>query len=296
MPHGGVMKKRSASVILGGVLVLLSALCYAWMPVLAKIAYGAGLEPHSVLILRYLFTLIILLVFLRLWGEVNFNLSPYLIAQGIFFTAGGLFFFYSLKSINAGLSIIIFFSHPVIISLIAVVFLREKLSWFHAAGLIAATAGILLISLSGGEDVRVNSSGVALSMASSLCYSFYSLLSERNTRSMGSASITAAMALIGLITVIPLFYDRLGFIMSLSSEQVFIVLAMSFVSTMLAVIFFLEGVKRLGAPRASIAGMAEPVFVALIAYLLLGEVLTFTEGAGSLMILAGVGISILSRR
>jgi drug/metabolite transporter (DMT)-like permease len=112
---------------------------------------------------------------------------------------------------------------------------------------------------------------------------------------MGSASITAAMALIGLITVMPFFYDRLGFIMSLSSEQVFIVLAMSFVSTMLAVILFLEGVKRLGAPRASITGMAEPVFVVLIAYLLLGEVLTFTEGAGSLMILAGVGISISSR-
>jgi len=103
------------------------------------------------------------------------------------------------------------------------------------------------------------------------------------------------MGFIGLVIVVPLFYDRLGFFCILSAKQILIVLAMSLISTMLAVIFFLEGVKRLGAPRASIAGMAEPVFVALIAYLLLGEVLTFTEAAGSFMILGGVGISILSR-
>ncbi len=103
------------------------------------------------------------------------------------------------------------------------------------------------------------------------------------------------MAFIGLVIVIPMFYERLGFFINLSAQQVTIVLAMSVVSTMLSVIFFLEGVKRLGAARASIAGMAEPVFVALIAYLFLGEVLTITEGAGSLMILTGVGISVSSR-
>ena len=175
------------------------------------------------------------------------------------------------------------------------IFLREKPGWFHAAGLLFATAGIIIISLSGGEEIRVNSTGVVLSLASSLCYSFYSLLSERNTKNSGSASITAAMALIGLAIVMPLFYDRLDFFVSLSAQQIFIVIMMSLVSTMLAVIFFLEGVKRLGAARASIAGMAEPVFVALIAYLMLGEVLSYTEGAGSLMILAGVGISVSSR-
>jgi len=289
------MKSRSASFLFGGTLVLLSALCYAWMPVLAKLAYGTGLEPHSVLILRYLFTAVILLVIIKYRGDRSFRLSLSLVAQGVFFAAGGLFFFYSLKSINAGLSIIIFFSHPVIISLIAVIFLREKPGWFHAAGLLFATAGIIIISLSGGEEIRVNSTGVVLSLASSLCYSFYSLLSERNTKNSGSASITAAMALIGLAIVMPLFYDRLDFFVSLSAQQIFIVIMMSLVSTMLAVIFFLEGVKRLGAARASIAGMAEPVFVALIAYLMLGEVLSYTEGAGSLMILAGVGISVSSR-
>jgi len=289
------MKSRSASFLFGGALVLLSALCYAWMPVLAKLAYGTGLEPHSVLILRYLFTAVILLVIIKYRGDRSFRLSLSLVAQGVFFAAGGLFFFYSLKSINAGLSIIIFFSHPVIISLIAVIFLREKPGWFHAAGLLFATAGIIIISLSGGEEIRVNSTGVVLSLASSLCYSFYSLLSERNTKNSGSASITAAMALIGLAIVMPLFYDRLDFFVSLSAQQIFIVIMMSLVSTMLAVIFFLEGVKRLGAARASIAGMAEPVFVALIAYLMLGEVLSYTEGAGSLMILAGVGISVSSR-
>ncbi|HOP29917.1 MAG TPA: DMT family transporter [Spirochaetota bacterium] len=295
MPDGILMKSRSASFLFGGALVLLSALCYAWMPVLAKLAYGTGLEPHSVLILRYLFTAVILLVIIKYRGDRSFRLSLSLVAQGVFFAAGGLFFFYSLKSINAGLSIIIFFSHPVIISLIAVIFLREKPGWFHAAGLLFATAGIIIISLSGGEEIRVNSTGVVLSLASSLCYSFYSLLSERNTKNSGSASITAAMALIGLAIVMPLFYDRLDFFVSLSAQQIFIVIMMSLVSTMLAVIFFLEGVKRLGAARASIAGMAEPVFVALIAYLMLGEVLSYTEGAGSLMILAGVGISVSSR-
>lgn len=294
MPDGKLMEKRS-SIILGGGLVLLSALCYAWMPVLAKFAYATGLEPHSVLILRYLFTAAILFIFIRSRGEEGITFSPYLVAQGIFFTAGGLFFFYSLKSINAGLSIIIFFSHPVIISLIAMLFLKERFGRRHAAGLALATAGIVLISVFGGEEIRVNRGGVALSLASSLCYSFYSLLSERNMKRTGSASITAAMALIGLAIVVPLFYDRLDFFARLSAEQVFIALAMSLISTMLSVIFFLEGVKRLGAPLASVAGMAEPVFVALIAYILLGEVLTPAESAGSLMILAGVGIAMTSR-
>jgi len=295
MPYGEFMKSRSASAVIGGALVLFSALCYAWMPVLAKFAYGTGLEPHSVLILRYLFTIIILFIFMKLRGEKGVSLSLSLVAQGVFFTAGGLFFFYSLKSINAGLSIIIFFSHPVIIALIAVFILDEKLSIGHAAGLGLAVGGILIIYLSGGEEIRVSRGGILFSLASSLCYSFYSLLGERNLKSTGSSAITTAMAFIGLVIVIPMFYERLGFFINLSAQQVTIVLAMSVVSTMLSVIFFLEGVKRLGAARASIAGMAEPVFVALIAYLFLGEVLTITEGAGSLMILTGVGISVSSR-
>ncbi len=295
MPDGMFMGKRSANILIGGGFVLLSALCYAWMPVLAKMAYGSGLEPHSVLILRYLFTLVILFVYLKIRKEKIITLSLYLVAQGVFFTAGGLFFFYSLKNINAGLSIIIFFSHPVIISLIAAVFFNERFGKWHIAGLLLSTAGIIIISACGGDELLVSRKGIILSLASSLCYSFYSLLGERNMENGGSVSITAMMSFIGIIIVMPLFYDRLDFLINLSPEQIIIVLAMSVISTMFAVIFFLEGVKILGAPRASIAGMAEPVFVALIAYFALDEVLTPAECSGSIMILGGVGLSIISR-
>jgi drug/metabolite transporter (DMT)-like permease len=99
------------------------------------------------------------------------------------------------------------------------------------------------------------------------------------------------MSLVGLIVISLFFHNQLNFLTSLSLKQVELVFLMSFFSTVLAILLFLEGVKRIGSLRASVVGTAEPVFVVLIAFVVLGEKLSFPEIAGSLLVLSGVLIS-----
>ncbi|HOK02138.1 MAG TPA: DMT family transporter [Spirochaetota bacterium] len=284
------MSEKLIKSIAGTALILLSALCYAWMPVIAKVTYSTGLAPFEVLILRFIFSLLLLALLLSIKGIMFFKFSPLLLLQGLAFTAGGICFFYSLTYIKAALAIVIFFSHPAIISVMSIIFLKRKPSMVLLFSVFISFLGIIFIS--GASKIEVNNiTGISLAALSAFSYSIYCIISERTLKSYNSLSVAFTMSLVGLIVISLFFYNQLNFLTSLSLKQVELVFLMSLFSTVLAILLFLEGVKRIGSLRASVVGTAEPVFVVLIAFVVLGEKLSFPEIAGSLLVLSGVLIS-----
>ena len=61
----------------GSIFILFSAFMYATLPILVKLAYGAGLGPGSTLLLRYIFSFILLALFIKVVKHDHIlSLSP----------------------------------------------------------------------------------------------------------------------------------------------------------------------------------------------------------------------------
>ena len=59
-------------------------------------------------------------------------------------------------------------------------------------------------------------------------------------------------------------------------------------------VLVLMSLQRIGAQRGGILGTTEPVWAALIAFVLLGEIITPVQGLGGIIVLAGVIVAELA--
>jgi drug/metabolite transporter (DMT)-like permease len=66
--------------------------------------------------------------------------------------------------------------------------------------------------------------------------------------------------------------------------------------TVIPFLLVLGSLRRIGAQRAGLVGTTEPLWAAIIALLLLGEVLTPIEAVGGLVVLGGILIAETSRK
>jgi len=278
------------------IFILFSAFMYATLPILVKLAYSAGLGPGSTLLLRYLFSFILLALLINFGKrERILTLSPPVIAQGIFLTVSGLFYFLALNTLSAGLTTVIFFTHPVLVAILSIVIYKEKFVPRIFIGLALALSGVALVSGLVGNSPGLSSEGILFALLACLCYSIYSLLGQKTVARGNPLSITATLSLMAVLIIVPVYHSDLGFLFTLTPSQVLITLLMAVFNTLLAVLFFLKGVQNIGATRATLISTAEPVFCLMMAFLILGETLNRVEAIGSVMVLASMLLAVFSR-
>lgn len=280
----------------GSIYVLFSALVYATLPIFVKFAYSAGLGPESTLLLRYLFSFILLALLIRFVKHTRvLSFSPAVIVQGIFLTASGLFYFFSLNTLPAGLATVIFFSHPVLVAVLSIMIFKESFVPRIFIGLALALSGIALISGLGSSSPELSFTGILLALLSCICYSFYSLLGQRTVSKSDPLSLTATLSLLAVLIIIPVYHSHLGFASALTLQQIMITMTMAVFNTLLAILFFLKGVQNIGAARATLISTAEPVFCLALAFLLLGETLSTAQIIGSFMVVTSMLLAISAR-
>ena len=271
--------------ISGAIFILISAFLYATLAINVKYAYLAGLTPDTALLLRYFSAFLILFIYLRLFKKQPvLNLSPMVIIQGIVLITGGIAFFYSLSYLPAGIAAVILFSHPALVAVSTLVVFKEKFSPRLFLGVFLAIAGILLISGLTDSFMDISIKGISWAVLASICYTVYSLISQVSVNKVPPFTLTSTFSLVGVILIAITFHD-FSFFYSLNWLQFIIGLSLALLNTILSVGFFLKGVQKIGASRASLLSITEPVFTLLIAFVLLNEVLAFWEVIGSVMVL-----------
>lgn len=283
---------RKSDELQGSLFIFLSAFMYATLPILGKLAFQAGLTPSAALLLRYMFSLLLLAAYIGLVKHARIlTLTPLVIAQGALLTMGSLFYFYSLKYLSAGVATVIFFFYPVLVSCLAVPIYKEKIKPRLILALLLAIAGIIMVSGIDRGFSGIAYPGVILALLACLSYAIYSLIGQKTVAETDPISVTATLSLIAVI-IIAFFSNReLIFLYHLSFNQILIGLTMAVLNTLLAVLFFLKGVKKIGAARASIISTAEPPFCLLLAFLILGETLTLLQLLGSLLVFTSMIIA-----
>ena len=275
---------------LGVILVIISSICFAFVPNSAKIALDEGTSLSFLLVSRYAIGVALLLPIMFLTKTklaVPNYLAPRIIKAS--FLALGLIWatYHAVEFLDVGLVLIILYSFPIGVALISY-FKREILINFQQI----ACMFLLLFGLWTmiyEEGVSVNLYGLVISFAGLICFIFFIVSASKIADTIGSTVLNFYICLIGLSVLLAVILLHSGITMSVPKTlKGILAVASNGVFFILSWVLYFKGAKFIGATRASFLACLEPLFAALLAILLLGQLLSTKEWAGFFVILSSV--------
>ncbi|KUO69845.1 MAG: permease [Desulfosporosinus sp. BRH_c37] len=275
---------------LGIVAIIVSSLGFCVYPILGKYVFAGGASLPTVLFVRFSSAAIVFWA-LFFWknGRPRIRVNTWLIllAMGGLGYAGmaGLYL-WSVRFIPASLASLVFYSFPLLVTIISILTSQEIMSGMKLLGLASSSLGLMLVL---GLNFGVaNLMGLLIAFSAAAVHSVNVIAGNRMLKSLSpllsTASITSGAALTYGLIALPS-----GFTWELSLTTWMGIAGISLFSTIIAMLAFYKGMQLVGASTASILSMLEPVMTGVLAYLFLGERLTFLQGiGGGLVILGGV--------
>lgn len=222
------------------------------------------------------------------WGIVSG-----LAITGIFLYA--LCFFYGLKHITAGRGALVVALNPVVVALAAWFLGQERMTPAKGAGVAIALAGCLTVIGNGDPFALVHGAvgiGEWLIIGCVLCWTAYTFIGRRATQTLSPLGATLWASLLGALLLGVTALIQGGTDLREWSAAVWASVAfLAIGGTALGFTWFADGVKRLGAARASAFVNLVPVFAVLQAAILLDERLGFAVLGGGLLVIAGVWLT-----
>ncbi|MBC2724668.1 MAG: DMT family transporter, partial [Desulfosporosinus sp.] len=254
-------------------LVLISTLGFSFYPILGKVVFVGGASLSTVLFLRFtIAALIFWAIIISREGFPRLPLKTWLVLWGMggvgYSMMAGLYIS-SVLFIPASLAALLLYAYPVIVTVLAVLTKQEKFSIYKLIGLILSTFGLVLVL--GLAFNGINYVGVMLALGAAFVYAIYILIGnkvlETTTPLVSTTIISTSAALTYGVIGLPIG----GLTWNLSWGTWMGIGGIILFSTIIGMLTFFQGIKRIGATSASIISMTEPVMTGVLAVLILNE-------------------------
>jgi len=183
---------------------------------------------------------------------------------------------------------------PVLVAIMAAPLLGEKPGIVTILALIAAIAGTAMLVISDMESAgELRLAGILIAVFAAFVYAGFTLTSRHS--STGAPVFTTAFIcfLTAAIVLLPVVWAIGGFegMASLNVWQWLMVIFIGVVPTCIGYLSFFAGMRTTPATLSSIIVTLEPLFVALLAWVFLGEVLGVVGMTGAAILTAAVVVA-----
>lgn len=273
------MKKLSKNAIIGYPAGIITGITYGLNPLFAMPLMKNGAATESILFFRYAFAVLLLGLFLLLRKQ-SFRVSRkqigVLFVLGLLYTSSSIFLFDAYEYIASGLATTLVFLYPVLVAII-MVFLKVVPSWPVWLAIAATFGGVLIMTQSDGSQT-INPIGVLLSIASALVYALFIVIINR---SKAIADISNS-----LLTFYALMVGAIVFIGKILSSDTAItagintgadwlnLVGLALLPTIVSTATLAIASRNIGATKASVLGVFEPITAIIVGTLMFGEPLT----------------------
>jgi drug/metabolite transporter (DMT)-like permease len=255
------------------------------MAIFGKVAYAQGIPLDSLLFLRFAIAGAVMagwmLITRQAWPRGR-SLAGLAVMGGVGYVGQSWCYFSALSHASAGLTALLLYLFPVIVTVLHAVLARRMLRPLRAAAVLVALAGTTLTI---GGNVEGQALGVAFGIAAALIYALYIIVGERVTAGIGAIPAATVIMLASAVSSALIVLGR-GFAAPVTPTGWVAVLAIALVCTVVAITAFFAGLSRLGAPDASTLSTLEPLATIVLAAVFLGERISFTQMLGGTIILA----------
>lgn len=286
-------------VRVGLLLCLVSAACFGALAIFGKLAYGAGVSTETLVLARFTLAAVLLgawslfrSALRREQGRRRHRLPASLVLTalalgGIGYATQATLYFTALDRLDASLLSLIFYTYPLFVTVGAVLLGRTRLTAGRVAALGAALGGTGLV-LAGAGDVGFDPLGIGLAFGTAATYTVYILVSDTVVHRISPTSLTTMIMIGAALTLAGRSVATGGPDLDFAPAGWWWLGCIAVVSTVLAALLFVAGLRRTGASTAAILSTFEPVVTTVLAALFLQEILTPVQLLGGAAIVSSV--------
>ena len=278
------MKK---STLKGYLFVILSAVIYGCMPLMAKHIYADGANSLTLVFLRNLMALPGLALLTRAEGK-SLKIPLHCLGKVTLISFFGctitpILLFSSYNHMASGTATVFHFIYPAVVVLCGILFCGKKATLTNLVSIVVCSAGIALFY----DPLQpVSLQGSVLAIGSGLTFATYVLLlSNFKTQQVSGFqfSFYVAAASAAMTFLICLVSGQLAFPATLTGWGLCLLFAISV--TMCAVYLFQQGTFLIGGDKTSILSTLEPITSILIGITVFQEAVSANTLIGSVLVI-----------
>ena len=280
-------------------LLIFTTWCWGLNAIISRLAVGE-ISPMQLVTVRWLGVVLILTVIardniVRDWPILRRHL-PFLCIMGCFgFTAFNALFYvagHHTSAINIG---ILQGSIPIFVLLGSLLVLRQPISLIQGSGVAVTLLGVIIVASRGDLRELLATSvnrGDLFMLIACFVYAAYSIgLSRRpNVSALGFFAIVASVAWLASLPLVAIETYQQGWTAPTMIGWM-LALMVTLLPSLIAQIFFIQGVSLIGASRAGVFVNLVPVFASIMAVIFLHEVFQLYHALGLMLVLGGIWLS-----
>ena len=275
---------------LGIFLVLVSSVLFAFVPNSAKIALDDGSSLFFLVFSRYAIGALILLLFITyIRGNLRIQLSTVsrVLLSSIYACILISLTYHAVDYLDVGLVMAILYCFPIGVAFVSYFRGESKIvlvQWLSMVGLMLG----LYLMLSTGEQV-LNLYGLFISFLGLLFFIAFIVTASNLSEQIGATTFNFYVSILGIILLTIGFILPLGFEIHLPLTKIgYFAIFSNGIFYIASWVLFFKGATIIGATRSSMLASIEPLFAALLAIILLKQLLSVTEWIGFIVVLTAI--------
>jgi drug/metabolite transporter (DMT)-like permease len=283
-------------MVSGLLLAMGGAVAFSGKAIIIKLAYRYPVDAVTLIMLRMLFALP-LFIALAMWagrGKPALTARDWRMVAALGFSGyylASFLDFLGLQYITASLERLILYLTPTMVLTLSWLLFKRREQPAQLLALAVSYLGVLLVF---GHELTLQGSNTALGamlvFASTLSYALYLIYSGEEVRRLGSARLTGLASSVACVLCIVqyLLLRPIDVALNVAPPVLWLSLLNATVCTFAPVLMVMMGIERIGAAKASQAGMIGPLSTILMGVVILGEPFTAWIAAGTVLVLGGV--------
>jgi drug/metabolite transporter (DMT)-like permease len=277
---------------MGVLLCLLSAAGFATLGIFGTLAYQADVGVLTLLTVRFAMAAggFSLLTFAMPGARAGMDRRLLLTALGLgcvgYTTQAGLFFG-ALSHVDVSLLSLLLYTYPAFVTVAAIALGRDAATPRRLAALGAASAGVALV-LAGSGGSGADAVGVAMGIGAALAYTTYILVADSVVADAPPLAFSAVIACGAFATFLVVSFATGSLDLGFAPIGWLWLAAIAVLSTIVPVLAFFAGLRRVGPSTASILCTVEPPVTVALALLVFGQGLGPVQLVGGALVLSAI--------
>jgi drug/metabolite transporter (DMT)-like permease len=195
------------------------------------------------------------------------------------------------RSVDAGTAAMLIQVSPVLIALLAAMFLGERFTLQLGVGLALAFGGVALISLSTSPGSNSDVIGVLLCLVSAVAYSISLILQKPLMGRLAAVHVTWLACTVGAVSCLPFAGDLVREVGEAPASSLWWLVYLGVFPTAIAFTTYAFALKHMSASSLGVTTYLVPPITIVLGLVFLAEAPPTMAYAGGLLALVGVGVA-----
>lgn len=292
------MEKKS---LLGDILIIIAGLFWGSMGIFVRHLNSLGFSSIQIACLRLTTAGILFALILLVKDRKGFKIAlrdiPLFLALGLvsilFFTCC---YFTAINLMTMSTAAILLYTSPIWVMILAIIFLKEKITVQKIIALVLAFAGCVLVSGFGG---KVSVIGILVGLGSGLGYGLYSIFGTFALKKYSTLTVTCYTFLIaGFGSVFVADPINLYTKISLAPDKLALfgfVLLTAVITAVIPFLLYTIGLNKTTAGRAAVLATVEPAAATLFGFFVMKETAGPIAIAGIILVFSAIAVLSLKK-